>query len=591
MKNIAKIIRISKPLWGLTALIAFLIIITALLDQVAPILSKFIVDEIVQQIQTGEGDQQILVNLIAASFIVVLINITLTTVTNRLGDHFAGRLQQFLTETFYAKILALPQSYFDSELSGKIVNQLSRGILTIKGFANTATNFILPTLLQTIITIAVLAYFNPPTAFFVFMLFPIYLTISYFSSKRWGEEEKKKNKLEDAGRGRIQEVISNMKLVKSANTQESEYRFISDNQTGINTIYARQSGMFHRFDFLRNLSLIVIVLIVNIITYGNAYTGALTIGDMVLILQLVVQAQRPLFAMSFILTQLQTAESGSKEFFEILELEATEPYYDTGFDTRRIKSPDIRFDDVSFSYEESDEVLHNVTLNFRSGEKVALVGHSGAGKSTIINLIMGFYKPTRGEIYLKDKAYSASDIRDIRNNISMVFQENELFSSTVRENIRYGSPDASEEELITALKQANAWDFVSKLPKGLDSEIGERGIKLSGGQKQRLQIARAILEDSPVLILDEATSSLDSRSEQQVQEALERLMQDRLVIIIAHRFSTIQNVDRVVVIDKGTVADSGSPRELAARKDSIYAELLSYQIEGNKKLLKNYELY
>jgi ATP-binding cassette subfamily B protein len=173
--------------------------------------------------------------------------------------------------------------------------------------------------------------------------------------------------------------------------------------------------------------------------------------------------------------------------------------------------------------------------------------------------------------------------------MALVFQDNELFSSTIRENVAYGKEGASDREIITALKKANAYEFVQKFKEGLDAKIGERGVKLSGGQKQRIQIARAILHDKPILILDEATSSLDSKSEKLVQDALEKLFKNRLVIIIAHRFSTIQNVDRIVVIDHGTITDSGTPRELA-KKDGIYSELLRYQVEGNKKLLSEYDL-
>jgi ATP-binding cassette, subfamily B, bacterial len=245
---------------------------------------------------------------------------------------------------------------------------------------------------------------------------------------------------------------------------------------------------------------------------------------------------------------------------------------------------------VSFEYEQSERVLHDVSFEINQHEKVALVGHSGAGKSTIVSLILKFYNPTSGEILLKDKDYKNLDHQFIRNNIALVFQENELFSSTIRENVAYGNPKATEEDIIKALKAANAYSFVSKFPKGIDSEVGERGVKLSGGQKQRIQIARAILKDTPILILDEATSSLDAKSEKEVQEALERLMKNRLVIIIAHRFSTIQNVNQVVVIDNGKIVDSGTPQELS-KKPGIYSDLLHYQIEGNKKLLENYDLY
>lgn len=588
MKNIGKIIRISRPLYKILALISFLILISVSLDLVTPILSKYVIDEIVANLQGEGGDLNTLYWLIAAGFAVNMVSSLITSISDRLGDHFAGELRKYLTEKYYNKVLVLAQSYFDTELSGKIVNQLNRGIMTIQGFSNTATNFMLPTILQSIFTIIVMAYYNVPTAIFTFLLFPIYLYITHKSTKKWGEEEIKKNKLEDITRGRIQEVISNIKVVKSFNNEDAEEKFVAEKQSGINKIYARQSGTFHKFDFLRKTSLNLVLLAINLIVFYNAFIGNLTLGEMTLLIQLVLQARRPLFAMSFILTQLQNAESGSKEFFEVLELEKIEKHVKQE-DIEVISNPTIEFKNVDFHYETSEQVLKKVSFKLSENEKVALVGPSGAGKSTIINLILKFYQPDSGEIYLGKHAYSKSNAQFIRGNIALVFQENELFSTTIRENVSYGT-QATDEEIISALKKANAYEFVQKLDKGLSTEVGERGIRLSGGQKQRIQIARAVLANSPILILDEATSNLDSRSEKIVQDAMENLMENKLVIIIAHRLSTIQNVDRILVIDDGKIVDEGDPKQLA-NKEGIYSDLLQYQIEGNKKLLKNYEIY
>ena len=589
MKNIFRIIKISKPLHHIVAALSILILLTSLLALIAPILSKFIVDEIVQRVQHGQGSVERLIFLIVIAFAANLLSLFVTTVGERLGDHFAGRLTKFLTEKFYDKVLRLSTSYFASEISGKIVNQLSRGIATIQDFINTGTNFILPTFLQSIFTIAVLAYYSMPIAIFTFILFPIYLTLSYYSSIKWGKEEVKKNKIEDFSRGRIQEVLSNMGLVKSFNNEKNEYKIISKNLDQSNEIYANQSRTYHLFDFFRGLSLNIILFLINIFVFYDTFRGAISIGEMVLIIQLVNQARIPLFAMSFILTRVQAAEAGSKEYFEVLNLESNEDYT-KDVDLRRIENPSISFENVEFNYENSkSSVLRRVSFKIGKNETVALVGHSGAGKTTIVNLILKFYIPTRGKIFLKGKNYEDLDHTYIRNNISLVFQDNELFSSTIRENVSYGR-NAKDREIINALRLANAYDFVAELSKGLDSQIGERGIKLSGGQKQRLQIARAILKNAPILILDEATSSLDAKSENEVQEGLKNLIKDKLVIIIAHRFSTLRNVDRVLVLDKGRIAEEGRPQELA-KKPGIYSDLLHYQIEGNKKLLESFEIY
>ncbi|HVT01687.1 MAG TPA: ABC transporter ATP-binding protein [Patescibacteria group bacterium] len=589
MKNILKIIKISKPLHWLVLLIGCLIVLSSVLELVAPILSKSIVDVITAKLSGHPADLYRLIELIVIAFLANLAGIIVGSVSDRLGDHFAGELRRFLTEKFYDKVLTLPQSYFDGQISGKIINQLNRGIQTIYGFLNGASNFMIPMLVQSTLTIAILGYYNLPIAVFMFMLFPIYIALSYYSTLRWGKFEAKKNMIEDVTRGRINEVIYNIRLVKGFTNEKKEYSTVSKNLKEINRLYADQSTGYHLFDFARNLSLIIIIFIVNLIVFYNTYIGVLTIGEMVLILQLVNQVRVPLFAMSFILTQIQQAEQGAKEYVEILNLVSTENYNEK-VDFEKITKPKIEFKDVSFAYEEGDSVLNDVSFTINSNEKVALVGHSGAGKSTTVNLIMKLYKPTSGEIYLKDEPYSDLSHQSIRGNIALVFQENELFSSTVRENVLYGREDATEKQIIAALKAANAYDFVKKLPKGLDSEIGERGVKLSGGQKQRIQIARAILKDAPILILDEATSSLDAKSEHEVQVALENLMRGRLTIIIAHRFSTIQNVDRVIVIENGKISADDTPQALSKKK-GLYSELLHYQVEGNKKLLEQFDIY
>jgi ATP-binding cassette subfamily B protein len=588
MKNILRIFKIAKPLYGTVSLLILLILFTSVISLLAPIFSKYIVDEIVAQIQTGEGDLDRLYLLIGITFALGVLSVLLTAISERVGDHFAGRIRQFLTERFYDKVLRLPQSYFDSETSGKINNQLTRGITTIQGFLNSFSNFVFPTFLQSIFTIVILAYYNVAIAFFVALLFPIYLAISYYSAARWGKEEVKKNRIEDINRSRIQEVISNIRLVKSFTNEKNEYDLVSKNLTEINTIYAKQSREFHIYDFFRNFSLSIILLGINIVAFYGTFKGNLSIGELVLILQLVNQARLPLMAMSFILEAVQMAEAGSKEYFEVLNLESKEDY-DTDEKIERIIDPTIQFENVNFNYKDSENVLKDISFEISKNEVVALVGPSGAGKSTIINLILKFYEPTGGEIKLSEKNYKDLTPKFVRENVALVFQENELFSSTVKENVMYGQ-EATDEEIIQALKKANAWEFVQKLPNGINSEIGERGVKLSGGQKQRIQIARAILKDAPILILDEATSNLDAKSESEVQDALETLMEDRLTIIIAHRFSTIQNATKVVVIDENhQIENIGSPGELA-KKPGIYSTLLHYQIEGNKKLLRKFDI-
>ncbi len=589
MQNIFKIIRLAKPLYGYLIVSGVLIVLVSLLQLSTPLISKFIVDHITARLSGQEANVNRLWFLIGLLFAVNVVGVLITSISERLGDFLGARIRQFLTEKFYHKVLTLPQAYFDSKISGKIINQLNRGILTINSFVNMSTNFILPNLLQVILTVITMLFYNVWIALFTALLFPIYYFISSNSSRKWGEAEAKKNKIEDVNRGRISEVIANIKLVKGFTTEKEEFSLVNKNLSKINKITAKQSTTFHIYDTYRNLSLQLIIAIVNIIAFYQAFMGRLTIGETVLIIQLINMARAPLFAMSFILERVQEAEQGSKEYFEVIDLDSKE-FFDEETNYETVKKPEIEFKDVSFKYEESENVLKKVSFKLETNETVALVGHSGAGKSTIVNLIMKFYEPTEGEIFLNGKKYSELTHQFVRNQAALVFQENELFSSTIKENVAYGVKNASNEDVMQALKLGNAWSFVSKMKDGINTEIGERGVRLSGGQKQRIQISRAIMKNAPILILDEATSSLDAKSEMEVQEGLEKLMKNRLTLVIAHRFSTIQNVDKIIVIDKGTIVDFGSPKELAGRP-GVYSDLLKYQVEGNKKLLAQYEIY
>lgn len=588
MSNIWKIIKLSKTQhrWILIAIV--LITLQAVLQQATPITLKFVVDELSAQVSEGTGDYQRLTLLFLLILVINLGGVILNTANQRLGDFIASRLGRHLTELYYRKIFTLPQKYFDSEVSGKIVNQLNRGIISIRDFVGTTTNFMAPAMLQALFGIGVLMYFDVGIGILALAVFPVYIAISTYSTRRWGKRQEEKNIHEDASRGRIQEVISNIKLVKTYNTQKREWQFISDKYGTINKIYDRQSTEYHILNFLREFGLEISFVAILFVIFRNTFLGVLSLGEMVLIIQILAQLRWPLYGMSYILEQIQRAEADSKAFFEVLELRSKETFHAKKM-ARLVNKPEIVFKDVSFAYEDSSPVLENVNLKLNKRETVALVGHSGAGKTTLVNLILKLYEPTSGEISLSGKSYKKADHSWVRAHAALVFQENELFSSTIRENVAYGVLNATDRQIVEALKKANAYEFVSKFKDGLGAKIGERGVKLSGGQKQRIQIARAILHNKPILILDEATSSLDSKSEKLVQDALEKLFKNRLVIIIAHRFSTIQDADRIIVLDKGNVVDSGTPHELA-RRTGIYSELLHYQVEGNKKLLSEYEL-
>ncbi|MDA1316808.1 MAG: ABC transporter ATP-binding protein [bacterium] len=591
MQSIWRIITIAKPFHKLLIGLSSIILVSSLIDISGTIVIKFVIDELQNQIVSGTGNINAAFWLLGLMFGLNIITIISEAVSFRIGDYTNARIGKYLTEHFYQKIFSLSQRYFDSEISGKIVNQLSRGIVSLQDFLGAMSNFIVPALVQTIFSIGILAYYNWTIALLALATFPLYIYISHISTSKWGEFQVKRNKIEDVTRGRIQEVISNIRLVRSYGAQREEYSYVSDKMGKSIAIYDKQSLTYHILNFLRNFGLEVALIGILFIVFRETFLGIMSFGELVLIFQLLNRLRRPLFAMSFILERIKQAETGSKEYFEILDLESVE-----SFDIKDVKSvmkksthSSIAFKNVSFQYGEGRNVLKNVSFDMKGPETVALVGHSGAGKTTITNLILKFYEQTSGTISINGNSYAHVPHKEIREHISLVFQDSELFSTTIRENVAYGSTNAKDADIIEALKQANAWDFVKGLPQKLDATIGERGVKLSGGQKQRIQIARAILSNRPILILDEATSSLDAKSEKLVQEALDKLMKNKLVIVIAHRFSTLQNADRIIVLDKGTIVNEGNPADLAKGK-GIYAELLRYQIEGNQKLLEKYDI-
>jgi len=591
MKNIGRILTLSKKFNGWFALSSLLIVVGVLIGLAVPIFSKLIVDQISSQINGKGGSLNSLLVYILFFFLAGVLGNLFNALSNRVGDHISGKLRAYWTETFYYKILTLPQSYYDSEMSGKIINQLTRGLFTMQAFVNTATNFIIPAILQSIVTIAFLSYYSWQIGLITFSIFPVFILISYYSTKQWGKIIQLENPIEDHMRSRMSEVITNIKLVKSFITEPIEYGFVKTSLKRINEYYAKRSVQYHAIDFVRELSLTIVIGVVTLLIFKGTFEKQYTLGEMVLLLQLLNQARFPLFGMSFILARIQEAEAGTKEYFEIMDTKGSEPFETSAkYSSKKFLKTNLSFEHVAFNYDKSKSILNDVSFTLHNKEKAALVGHSGAGKSTIVNLILKFYNASKGDIKLNGESYKKMNHQIIRNNISLVFQENELFSTTIRENVAYGRPSTTDKQVIMALKLANAWEFVSGFEKGIDTEVGERGVRLSGGQKQRIQIARAILKDSPILILDEATSSLDSRSEMEVQKGLENLMKDRLTIIIAHRFSTIQNVDTILVIEDGKISQQGNPKDLSTQP-GVYKDLLTYQIQGNEKLLKQFGLH
>lgn len=590
MKEIVKIIRYSGKLWPYYAAVGFLVSVVSLLNLAQPFLIKSIIDAL------GAGLTGHPVNLNHLEFIVGAILAAglsaalLDNINGYIGDVLSVKLTTLLSRGYYDHILGLPLDYYDNQVTGKITSQLDRGISTMSDLIQSLSNNFLQFALTAVFTLVAIAFYSWPVALILTILFPLYIWITRLSSEAWIKHQEGINQDTDYAKGRFIEAIGQIRVVKSFVQESAESRIFAGRRDSIERQTKVQSRQWHRYDVYRRFALNILFCIIYGLIAWQAWRHTLTIGQTVLLIQLVAQAQWPLFGSSWIIGAIQRAQAGTRDFFAIME---TKPTIQDHPDAKKLEVSEaqIEFNNVKFNYHSGQDVLKGISFTVEPGSKVALIGESGEGKTTISNLLLRFYDTTGGEILIDGQPIKSVTQASLRSHIGVVFQDPALFSGTIKENILYGSGKSSKEDMIRAATAANAHDFIMKLPKGYNTEIGERGVKLSGGQKQRVAIARAIMKNPPILVLDEATSSLDSKAEREVQDALEHLMEERTTLIIAHRLSTIANVDTIVAIKGGQIAEMGAPFKLA-KSGGIYAELLSLQTPSktNTAKLKKYEL-
>ncbi|MFT4532479.1 MAG: ATP-binding cassette subfamily B protein, partial [Candidatus Saccharimonadales bacterium] len=545
MKEIIRILKVGRELRSSYIAVSLITVLVSLMTILLPLLSGWGIDEI----QKGSDANITYAAMLAVGiFVLDLMQTFFSNWGGYIGDQIAVKLNKILSERYYAHLMDLPQKYFDKELSGKIIARLNRSIVQITGFVHMMTNNFLQFIFSTIFSLAIVFTISWEIGLMLSSLYPIFIWMTVRSSSTWQDYQTKKNKNFDIANGRFAEAIGQVKVVKSYGQEKRELGYFSSHLNKVLKLNKPQSIFWHKQDVKRRLVLNVIFLGVYMFIFVRGAQGAFTAGQAVALILYAMNIRIPIFTISFLVENTQKAISDSRDYFEVME-EVKET--DEAQNELKVDKGRIAFDEVSFGYEKGKDIIKKVSFDIKPGQKVALVGESGEGKTTLTNLLMRLYTTNSGSISIDKQQLSSVTRKSLRENISVVFQEPNLFSGTIRENIAYSEPNVSDAKVKVAAKAANAHDFIINLENGYDSEIGERGLKLSGGQKQRIAIARAIQKDAPILILDEATSSLDSRSELLVQEALERLMKNRTTIIIAHRLSTIQNVDMIVAIKGG----------------------------------------
>jgi len=490
------------------------------------------------------------------------------------GNHIVANIRQQL----FDQLVRLPLRFHDVNTSGRLV---SRVMNDVNQMANAIPN-VLKDIFQQGLTflamIGVVFYQNWKLATVLIFVLPI----SGYALVRIGYRLRRL-----ATRGQVfmgdmasalKEAFVGIRIVKAYGREEEEGERFGKS----NTSYMRASMKSAQLSALASplMETIGVSGVAIIIWYGGhlVISGAMTPGAFFSFLTAMFMAYAPVRRLAGANSSIQTAIAAGQRVFEVLKLE-NEIDEDRGRKPLRPIAQTVEFQNVSFCYEgNSEPALVGVNVKVRFGEVVALVGSSGSGKTTLVSLVLRFYTPTKGVILIDGQDIRDVTLSSLRRQIAIVSQETVLFDETIQTNIAYGRVDASENEVIEAARAAHAWEFIERLPMGLETVVGENGVRLSGGQRQRLAIARAILRDPPLLILDEATSSLDSESERLVQEALANLMKDRTTLVIAHRLSTIQHADRIVVLDRGRVIETGTHSELL-RRNGMYKKLYRTQFQ------------
>jgi len=492
--------------------------------------------------------------------------------------HMMGALMEGdMRNELFEHYQKLSFNFYDEHRTGQLMTRISNDSFDLAELYHHGPEDIVISLLNFIGAFIILISINAKLAIIALAFLPIMgLYGFYFSKKMHAALRKSKDRIGDIN-SQVEDTLSGIRVVKSFTNEEIEKRkFANENQRFVES---RRDGYKSEAYFYNGLITLTQLMTVVVVIFGatSIVKGSLDLADLLTFLLYIGILIEPIQRLGNFTRLYQEGITGFERFMEILEVDPDIKDSPGAIEVKQVQG-DIEFKNVSFKYKEGyDHVLKHLSLHIKVGEYVALVGPSGVGKTTLCSLIPRFYEVSKGQILLDGINISGMTMRSLRKNIGIVQQDVYLFAGTVLENIRYGKLDASEDEIIAAAKKANAHDFIMALSKGYDTDIGQRGVKLSGGQKQRLSVARVFLKDPPIIIFDEATSSLDNESERAVQDSLEKLTVNRTTLVIAHRLSTVRHAQRILVLTDNGIEEQGTHDELIAL-NGTYANLYNMQL-------------
>lgn len=560
-----KFISYYKPHRKLFVLDLIAAFVVALCDLFYPMITRELINDIIPNQRI-----RLLFTWAAVLLVIYILKYFLNHFVQYWGHMVGVRMQADMREKVFNHLQTLPFSYFDENKNGVIMSRIVNDLMEISELAHHGPEDLFISLIMIIGSFIILCTINVPLTLITFAFIPILI---WFSLKNRIKMEKafmeSRVTVGELNAG-LENSIAGVRVSKAfTNSRHETNKFSEDNKKFVG---ARQKAYKCMADYFSGMYFFIDILDLIVLAAGGyfVYKTYIDFGDLVAYLLYIKMFMSPIRKLISFVEQYQTGVTGFKRYLELLEVKPEEDKAEA-VELDEVEG-NIEFKSVGFKYDENNHILNNISFKVKAGKTLALVGPSGGGKTTLCNLIPRFYEIDEGDILIDGTSIYDVKLESLRKNIGVVQQEVFLFTGTIRENILYGSPKATEEEVIKAAKLANIHDFIQSLPQGYDTYIGERGVKLSGGQKQRLSIARVFLKNPPILILDEATSALDNTTEYLIQKSLEKLSKGRTTIVVAHRLSTIKKADEIMVLTDQGIQERGTHEELM-KAEGIYSSL------------------